>query len=158
MQPSWRNPQHSLTYWKWLTTRLWMLLLQRPQGFPRSCWAAWTSWLKNTQKTQDKSKSKHFACLDVDRLCCLVFFFSQTHTHRTGCPWVSLHPVCFPLLAILPWDTTEKVKISGHLSSRAENAWDDLLSCFIFSAWYKRCCENSSLCSQRLLQHPVCDV
>lgn len=30
------------------------------------------------------------------------FFSSQKHTHRTGCPWVSLHPASFPLLAILP--------------------------------------------------------
>lgn len=32
-----------------------MLLLQRPPSFPRSCWAAWTSWLKNTQETQNKT-------------------------------------------------------------------------------------------------------
>lgn len=69
-------------------------------------------------------------------------FFTQTHTYRTGCPWVWPHPVCFHLLLILPWDQTEKVNISGHLPSRAENVRDDLLSCFIFSAWYNRRCEN----------------
>lgn len=90
--------------------------------------------------------------------CAAFFFFSQTHTHRTGCPWVSLHPVRFPLLAIPPWEATEKVNISWNLSSRAENVQDDLLNCFIFSAWYKQSCENSFLCSLSLLQHPVCDV
>lgn len=39
---------------------------------------------------------------------------------------------------LLPWD------VWG-------NARDDLLSCFIFGAWYNRHCENSSLCSLKLL-------
>lgn len=112
-------------------------------------------WEKRKNTSQVKKKKQHFACLEVGRLCSI---FSIRHTHRTGCPWVSLHPVRFPLLVIPPWETTEKVKISGHLSSRAENVQDDLLSCFIFGAWYKRRCENSFQCSRSPLQHPVCDV
>lgn len=59
-----------------------MLLLQRPPSFLRSCWAAWTSWLKNTQETQAKSEKKQiFTCLDVDRLYC--FFHTDIHLpHR----------------------------------------------------------------------------
>lgn len=50
-----------------------MLLLQRPPSFPRSCWAAWTSWLKNTQETQNKT-------LYMSGCGQIVLLFSHGHT------------------------------------------------------------------------------